>query len=410
MLEEYFKILGLDKKASQEEIKKAYRFLAKKYHPDISLETDANKRFIQITEAYEILTNQKILETLRIIAENEEERKRSYEYYKKLAKEEARKAAKMKYERLRKEHEAFQQSGMYDFFLLIKYIGHFLTILITIFFLAFPVYIAVTTGFFGLFFFWIAGIFLVLHVIGQRKTYLKLGPFFYTFNDLKNAFIEEMGAGTDNCSYCKDHKADSYPYKMGLLKVHGDQLNLVGAVWHEARYHRTYKKLSVPRSKKAFRVHMAITMIKAFSIILALIFLPFESLLWRFTGGIIAGALLAALILILSQTHSKVSYLYTWNFIIRTGLWLLVLVMLCQWNEFPDIKPTEFLVVGVIFMLFFQDVFVDLITKIIFRKRNLNKPINKQPIEIQNLVNEGYQNYLEIPIWSTIFPLIKWVF
>ena len=84
--------------------------------------------------------------------------------------------------------------------------------------------------------------------------------------------------------------------------------------------------------------------------------------------------------------------------------------MLCQWNEFPDIKPTEFLVVGVIFMLFFQDVFVDLITKIIFRKRNLNKPVNKQPIEIQNLVNEGYQNYLEIPIWSTIFPLIKWVF
>ena len=75
MLEEYFKILGLPKTARQDEIKKAFRFLAKKYHPDVSKEPNASKKFVEITEAYEILTNQKILETLRIIAENEEERK-----------------------------------------------------------------------------------------------------------------------------------------------------------------------------------------------------------------------------------------------------------------------------------------------------------------------------------------------
>jgi curved DNA-binding protein CbpA len=410
MLEEYFKILGLTNKANQEEIKKAYRFLAKKYHPDVSSEPSASKKFIEITEAYEILTNQKILETLRIMAENEEERKRSYEYYKKLAKEKARQAAEMKYERLRKEHEAFQQSGMYDLFLILNYIGRFLMILLTLFFLAFPVYIAVTTGFFGLFFFWIAGIFLVFYIIGKRKSFFRLGPFFYTFRDIKNVFIEELGKGTDNCGYCQDYKADSYPYKMGLLKIHGVQLNFVGAFWHEARYNRTYKKLSVPRSKKAFRIHLAISLIKSFSILLALIFLPFESLLWRFVGGIMAGGILTAIILLISHTRSKVSYLYTWNLLIRLGIWVLLLVMLCSWNEFPDIKPTEYLVVGVIFMLFFQDVFVDLVTKIIFKKTNLDKPIITQPVEIQKLINQGYQNYLEIPIWSTIFPLIKWVF
>jgi hypothetical protein len=410
MLEEYFKILGIPRTSKQEEIKKAYRFLAKKYHPDVSKEPNASEKFTEITEAYEILSNQKVLETLRIIAENEEERKRSYEYYKKLAKEKARQAAEMRYEFLRKEHEAFQQSGMYDFFLLLKYIGHFLLILVTLFFLTFPVFIAITTGFFGLFFFWIAGIFLVFHIIGTRKTFFFPGPFFYNFHDIKNVFYEEMGKKTDDCGYCNNHKADSYPYKMGMLKVHDVQLNLVGALWHEARYKRTYKQISVPRCKKAFRVHIAISLIKASSIILALFLLPFNSILWRFVGGIIAGGIIAAVILLLSHTRSKVSYLYTWDSIIRIVLWLLLLVMLCNWYSFPDIRPSEYFVVGVIFMLFFQDIFVDLISRILFRKAKLGKPIIKQPAEIQKLVNQGYQNFLEIPIWSTIFPLIKWVF
>jgi len=410
MLEEYFKILGLEKTASQEEIKKAYRFLAKKYHPDVSSEPDAGKKFIQITEAYEILTNQKVLETLKIIAENEEERKRSYEYFKKRAREVAKQAAEMKYERLKKEHEAFQQSGMYDLFLLINYISHVLLIFVTIFLFGFPVYIAVKTGFYGLFFFLIAGIILTIHIVSRIKTYFKLGPFFYTFKDIKTAFIEEMGKGTENCSYCLDNKADSYPYKIDLLKVHNIQLNLKGMLWHEAHYNRTYKKLSLPRCKKSFRIHISTTLIKVLSIIFALIFLPFSSLLWRFVGGIAAGGLITALVLLVSNTRSKVSYLYTGSFFIRLGLWLLVLIMLCRWNNFPDILPTDYLVIGVVLLLFFQDVLIDLIVKILLRKTNLYKPIIRQPLEIQNLMNKGYQDYLEIPVWSTIYPLIKWIF
>ncbi len=410
MLEEYFKILELEKTASQDEIRKAYRILAKKYHPDVSSEPDAGKKFIKITEAYEILTNQKVLETLKIMAENEEERKRSYEYFKKRAQEVAKQAAEMKYERLRKEHEAFQQSGMYDLFLLINYISHFLLIFVTIFLLGFPVYIAVKTGFYGLFFFLIAGIILSIHILSRRKTYFRLGSFFYTFKDIKSTFIEEMGKGTENCSYCLNNKADSYPYKIDLLKVHDIQLSLKGMLWHEAHYKRTYKKLSLPRSKKAFRIHISTTLIKTISILLSLIFLPFTSLLWRFVVGVTIGGLLTAFILAFSHTRSKVSYLYTGSFFIRLGLWLLVLIMLCRWNNFPDIQPTEYMVIGVISLLFFQDVLIDLVGKILFRKSNLDKPIIKQPIEIQQLIDQGYQDYLEIPVWSTIYPLIKWVF
>jgi len=53
---DYYKILGVDRKASLEEIKKAYRKLAMKYHPDRNPNNkEAEKKFKEITEAYEVL-------------------------------------------------------------------------------------------------------------------------------------------------------------------------------------------------------------------------------------------------------------------------------------------------------------------------------------------------------------------
>lgn len=52
---DYYKILGVAKDASQEEIKRAYRKLARKYHPDVSKDPEAELRFKEIGEAYEVL-------------------------------------------------------------------------------------------------------------------------------------------------------------------------------------------------------------------------------------------------------------------------------------------------------------------------------------------------------------------
>lgn len=53
---DYYEILGVDREASQEEIKKAYRKLARKYHPDVNQEDEnAEEKFKEIQEAYEIL-------------------------------------------------------------------------------------------------------------------------------------------------------------------------------------------------------------------------------------------------------------------------------------------------------------------------------------------------------------------
>jgi len=55
---DYYKILGVSKDASKEEIKRAYRKLAKKYHPDLNPgNKEAQERFKEINEAYEVLSD-----------------------------------------------------------------------------------------------------------------------------------------------------------------------------------------------------------------------------------------------------------------------------------------------------------------------------------------------------------------
>ena len=54
---DYYEVLGLSKGASEDDIKKAYRKLAKKYHPDINKAPDAEAKFKEINEAYEVLSD-----------------------------------------------------------------------------------------------------------------------------------------------------------------------------------------------------------------------------------------------------------------------------------------------------------------------------------------------------------------
>lgn len=55
---DYYEVLGVSKDSSKDEVKKAYRKLVKKYHPDMNKEDDAEGKFKEVQEAYEVLSDE----------------------------------------------------------------------------------------------------------------------------------------------------------------------------------------------------------------------------------------------------------------------------------------------------------------------------------------------------------------
>ncbi len=56
MAQDYYEILGVSRNADQDELKRAYRRMARKYHPDVNKDDGAEERFKEINQAYEVLS------------------------------------------------------------------------------------------------------------------------------------------------------------------------------------------------------------------------------------------------------------------------------------------------------------------------------------------------------------------
>src|ERR1700722_904357 len=55
--EDYYAVLGVPRDADQDTIRRAYRKLARKYHPDLNADSDAEDKFKDLGEAYEVLSD-----------------------------------------------------------------------------------------------------------------------------------------------------------------------------------------------------------------------------------------------------------------------------------------------------------------------------------------------------------------
>lgn len=98
----YHQILDVPESASIQEIKKAYRALALKFHPDKNPAPDAADQFIRVTEAYEILIGERCRPTSRTSSTAY-----SADDLARAAREKARQYARMKYEEFKRKNDAF---------------------------------------------------------------------------------------------------------------------------------------------------------------------------------------------------------------------------------------------------------------------------------------------------------------
>lgn len=107
----YYEILGVSKTAGTQEIKLAYRRLAKKFHPDISKDPDAHEKFILVNEAYEFLTDLKLKEIRT--HQDTSQTANTEEIYKQWLRRERMKARARAAQEARRKFNEFRKSPIY---------------------------------------------------------------------------------------------------------------------------------------------------------------------------------------------------------------------------------------------------------------------------------------------------------
>lgn len=408
-----YRILNLNYGASKDEVKNAYRQLAKKYHPDINPTNEARSKFIEINKAYEFLSN---LPRDYFIQEKERRREEYLRSKKNYHDEEfhrrARERARAKHEQMKQKQEDFKKSGVYDILLFLQYVLHYIVAIAAVLLIFFPLYISITqevTAFLYLFFFWITGGVLVYYIIVNRRKFFHIGNFYYSMPQLKKLIFKHPYAESLNCYYCKNHIADALPYKVHLLRVKDVVLDNKGPLQHNVGYKRKNVAVVVPRSKKAFIIHAVSTFIRIFSIICALIFFKIDASIWRFIFGLLLGTGLSFLFQFILNTKAKNSYIFTFGFVTKLAIWLMILSLFSSF-EFHTFNIYSSEKIGVIVVIMFlADPLLEGVIKLILRNKYY-QPTIKQPSKVEELVSNNFQYYLEISGWSMLYPMGKWIF
>jgi hypothetical protein len=414
MFENYYALLGVSPGVEEKELKRVYRKLAMKYHPDINKSPDAAKRFREICEAYEIVYRHEKKEAEINTSQPYASDVIDPEVYEEIireAREKARARARMKYEKLKAEREFFENN---DVILILRYIGHYLTIPLALGMIFVPVYLAITDEFmifFGTFFFWIIGFFILSHVYSNRKTWFRLGRPGFTFKDIIGIFrVEVRDNATQACYYSPGRKANSKPFRYSMLKVRDIQLENYGPFMHSVGYKSKYHEIVVPRSAHAYRVHFILGFLKPALLLSVIFFAPVPSIVWRFIIGMTVAFIVSKFILLVTFTKAKTSYLLNPFFLLKGILWMVVIIT--QTTYYPGLVfyTTPILGFYIVAMLLFLDMFLDLFLRAFPFYPRIYMPIIKQPEVVMKLFSNGYQNYLDIPVWSTLYPFFRWLF
>lgn len=411
MKKEYFEILNLEPPASEEEIKQAYRVLAKMYHPDKNPDPGAHEKFLKISEAYEYLldelkhTNERTIRDLEDFISHE-----YFEEMRRKARERAQEKARIRFEKLQKEQEAFQESGLYDFVLLSSYFGRYALLILCAALVVLPFYLMfyhsgtpflllITMLFFGAF-----GLYFITKA---GKKYFFAGNFYYNFRRIRDVFSKKNTQSQEKCFFSPHYKADSVPYKVNMIKIKDIQLHNYGPGQHGVAFNQKSVTVNIPRSHHALIVHAVLIALKLSILIGCIIFLNIESLLWRIIIALILTFIISKIVLILTNTRSTVSYLVTTGLLIRIFTWF-ILILIFSYIQFRpfNIYTSENIYGIAVFMLFF-DTFLDQFLNFI-SNRKFQIPLFKQHPVVQAYLDKKFQFGYDMPVFSVFYPVYKW--
>jgi curved DNA-binding protein CbpA len=411
MKKDYFEILNLKPPANEEEIKQAYRNLAKKFHPDVNPDPDAHLRFLEISEAYEYLLEELKHSNRRVIYDQDEVFTHEYiEEMRRRAKERAQEKVRMRLEKLKKEHEAFQESGLYDFVLILKYLGRYILLLLCIALMAGSVVLS-----FGhtdtpiaqrliMLFLGTTGLYFILQ---SGKSYFKAGNFFYTYQNIKKVFAYKNSEAQENCFFSPHFKANSRPFKINMIKIKDIKLQNYGPGQHSVAFNQKSVTLEIPRSHHALVVHSALIVIKNAILVYCIFFLDISSLFWRVIIAMFGTLIISQIIQFLTRTKSTASYLITPGLVIRASIWLFFILQVSYIQLRPfNVYTSDNIYSVAVFMIFF-DSFLDQILNYLSGKR-FRHPIFRQHPLIESHLEKNYQFGYDMPVLSVFYPVFKW--
>jgi curved DNA-binding protein CbpA len=395
------KVLGIAPGSTEGQIKTAYRKLALKFHPDLNNSSEAQAKFQEINDAYKYLLKQGDDDTVaREVYRRERER--------------MQRQARARQDKKRRQDEYFNRPEWHDPILLIRYIIHGFGILFAAAAILGPVLFAIfkdPASLAGTFFFLVAGVFVSVYIYQHRKGWFRLGKFKTTWKDIAGFLkMEPERRTTDRCCYSSNTLAGGKSYTIELLNTVVVKVHSYGALNHQAKYKNRMKRVVVPRSVRAHLFHRITSLIKAISIFGCMLFFPVESLLWRFMASILVGGILSSSVLIAARVKSKVGYLFTPGLILKVAIWFFSLAMISEFGPGFNIQTSGYVYLLIAGLLFLLDMAIDLVLGFFPFYRLLFRPVIRQGKVLESLYKEGYQNYQELPVYSMIYPLIKWLF